>query len=60
MYLLDGPRWAAAITRPPLHVTAKYTAPGVAAGVSSWEDQGTRWILAPQAGAVGGTPPGPP
>jgi outer membrane protein assembly factor BamB len=52
MYLLDGTSLGGSDHRTALHVTAKYTAPGVTAGVSSWEDQGTRWILAPAGSAA--------
>jgi hypothetical protein len=54
MYLLDGTALGGSDHKTALHVTAKYTAAGVTAGVSSWEDQGTRWILAPTAAAPAG------
>jgi hypothetical protein len=63
MYLLDGAGLGGADHKTPLHVTAKYTAPGATAGLATWESQGTRWILAPVAGApaaaVKFTPNGP-
>lgn len=51
LYLLDGASLGGSEHKTPLHVTAKYTAPGAGAALASWEDQGTRWILAPVAGA---------
>ena len=51
MYLLDGAGLGGADHKTPLHVTAKYTAPGATAGLATWEAQGTRWILAPVSGA---------
>lgn len=50
MYLLDGSSLGGGDHKTPLHVTAKYTAAGAIAGLSSWEDQGTRWVLAPALG----------
>jgi len=50
LYVLDSAALGGADHKTPLHVTAKYTAPGVSAGVATWEDQGTRWILAPVVG----------
>jgi hypothetical protein len=49
MYLLDGTALGGSDHKTPLHVTAKYTAAGVAEAPATWEDQGTRWILAPMA-----------
>jgi hypothetical protein len=51
LYLLDGSSLGGGDHRTPLHVTAKFTAPGAGAGLATWEDAGTRWILAPVAGA---------
>ncbi len=34
----------------PLHVTATFTAAGAGGALATWEDQGTRWILAPVVG----------
>jgi hypothetical protein len=51
MYLLDGASLGGADHKTPLHVTAKYTAPGARAGLATWESQGMLWILAPVAGA---------
>jgi outer membrane protein assembly factor BamB len=47
LYVLDAASLGGADHKTPLHVTAKYSNAGVTAGVASWEDQGTRWILAP-------------
>lgn len=51
MYLLDGGSLGGADHKTPLHSTAKFTAAGAGAALATWEDQGTRWILAPAAGA---------
>jgi outer membrane protein assembly factor BamB len=51
LYVLDSTSLGGADHNTPLHVTAKYTAAGATAGASTWEDQGTRWILAPAVGA---------
>lgn len=56
LYLLDAASLGGADHKAPLHVTAKYTAPGAGAGLATWESQGTRWILAPVAGPL---PAGP-
>ena len=50
LYVLDGTSLGGSDHKTALHVTGKYTRPGVTAGVSTWEDQGTRWILAPMDG----------
>jgi outer membrane protein assembly factor BamB len=50
LYVLDSAALGGADHKTPLHVTPKYTASGVSAGVATWEDQGTRWILAPVVG----------
>ena len=47
LYLLDGASLGGADHKTPLHVTAKYTAAGAAA-LATWEDDGTRWIVAPR------------
>ena len=54
LYVLDGSSLGGSDHKTALHVTGRYTRPGVTAGVSTWEDQGTRWILAPVDG-----PPSP-
>jgi hypothetical protein len=48
LYLLD----ATSLKAPPLFVTPKYTNAGASGGLATWEDQGTRWILAPTVGAA--------
>ena len=53
LYLLDGSSLGGSDHKTPLHVTAQYSRPGVTAGLSTWEDQGTRWILAPAEGIAG-------
>jgi outer membrane protein assembly factor BamB len=50
LYVLDGSSLGGSDHKTALHVTGRYTRPGVTAGVSTWEDQGTRWILAPVDG----------
>lgn len=66
LYLLDGASLGGTDHKTPLHVTAKYTAAGAGAALATWEDQGTRWILAtaasqaptaaPAAGRTAGAP----
>jgi outer membrane protein assembly factor BamB len=51
LYLLDGVALGGADHKTPLHVSAKYTSSGAGAALATWEDQGTRWILAPAVGA---------
>ena len=51
LYLLDAAALGGTDHKTPLHVTAKYTAPGAGAGLAAWVSQGTYWILAPVAGA---------
>jgi len=51
IYVLDSASLGGSDHRKPLHMTAKYTAGGGTAGLATWEDQGTRWILAPAVGA---------
>ena len=50
LYLLDG-----ASLKTPLFVTPKYSNAGATGGLATWENEGTRWILAP---AVGGAQAG--
>ena len=52
LYLLDGASLGGADHKTPLHVTAKYTAAGAGMALATWEDQGTRWILATAAGSA--------
>jgi PQQ-like domain len=47
LYLLD-----ATSLKTPLHVTPKYSNAGATGGLSTWESEGTRWILAPAVGAA--------
>lgn len=46
LYLLDAASLGGADHTTPLHVTAKYSAPGTGGGLSTWEDDGTRWVVA--------------
>jgi PQQ-like domain len=46
LYLLDTVSLGGPDHRTPLHVTAKYSAPGTGGGLATWEDEGTRWIVA--------------
>ena len=51
LYLLDDGSLGGADHRTPLHVTAKYSAPGKGGGLATWEDdKGTRWIAASVVG----------
>jgi hypothetical protein len=50
LYLLD-----AASLKTPLYVTPKYSNAGATGGLATWENDGTRWILAT---AIGATPAG--
>lgn len=52
LYLLDGASLGGADHKTPLHVTSKYTSSGAGAPMATWEDQGTRWILATAATAA--------
>ena len=54
LYVLDAASLGGSDHKTPLHVTAKYTTAGVAAGVATWEADGRRWIAAPVAGAPTG------
>jgi PQQ-like domain len=51
LYLLDGSSLGGSDHKTPLHVTPKYTSTGTGTALATWEDQGTRWILATAAGA---------
>lgn len=50
LYLLDGASLGGADHKTPLHVTAKFTGQGAGTALATWEDQGTRWILATATG----------
>jgi outer membrane protein assembly factor BamB len=51
LYLLDHGSLGGPDHRTPLHVTAKYSAPGPGGGLATWEDdKGTRWIAASVVG----------
>jgi hypothetical protein len=52
LYLLDGAQLGGADHKTATHVTARFAAGGSGAGLATWEGQGTRWILAPVAGAL--------
>jgi PQQ-like domain len=54
LYVLDATSLGGADHKTPLAVSGKYTSSGAGAALATWEDQGTRWILAPATGA----PPG--
>ncbi len=51
LYLLDGAKLGGADHKTPLFVTPKFTQAGAGGGLATWEDGGTRWILATTAGA---------
>jgi hypothetical protein len=52
LYLLDGAKLGGADHKTALHISPKYANGAADAGLATWESQGTRWILAPVAGAV--------
>jgi hypothetical protein len=52
LYLLDGAALGGSDHKTALHVTPKFAAGGSAAGLSTWEGEGTRWILVPVTGAA--------
>jgi outer membrane protein assembly factor BamB len=51
LYLLDGAALGGADHKTPLFVTPKFTQPQAGGGLATWEDDGTRWILATASGA---------
>lgn len=51
LYLLDAASLGGADHQTPLAVSDKYTSSGAGAALATWEDQGTRWILATATGA---------
>jgi hypothetical protein len=50
LYLLDGASLGGSDHTTPLHVTAKFTASGAGTALTTWEDEGTRWIFATASG----------
>ena len=58
LYLLDGASLGGADHKTPLHVTEKYTSSGAGTALATWEDEGTRWILATAAGSGSSVPAG--
>jgi hypothetical protein len=52
LYLLDAASLGGADHKTPLAVSAKYSAAGADRALATWEDQGTRWILAPSVGGA--------
>jgi hypothetical protein len=52
LYLLDSASLGGADHKTPLYVTPAYTGAGAGAALATWEDQGTRWILAPAVAAA--------
>jgi hypothetical protein len=52
LYLLDAKSVGGSDHKTPLFVTPKYTAAGAGGALATWESDGTRWILAPAAGAT--------
>ncbi|HEY7055165.1 MAG TPA: hypothetical protein VH458_01510, partial [Vicinamibacterales bacterium] len=52
LYLLDGKSVGGSDHKTPLYVTPKYTAAGAGGALATWENDGTRWILAPSVGAT--------
>jgi hypothetical protein len=51
LYLLDGASLGGPDHRTPLYATPKYTAAHIGGGLATWEEDGTRWIIASVAGA---------
>jgi hypothetical protein len=51
LYLLDGAKLGGADHKTPLFVTPKFSQPEAGGGLATWDDNGTRWILATAAGA---------
>jgi outer membrane protein assembly factor BamB len=48
---LDGGSLGGPSHRTPLHVTPPYSDAGAGGSLTTWEAQGTRWVLAPSVGA---------
>jgi hypothetical protein len=47
LFLLDGRSLGGSDHRTPLHVTPPAGTPGPSPGLATWQDEATRWILAP-------------
>ena len=47
LFLLDGRSLGGSDHRTPLHVTPRAGAPGPSPGLATWQDETTRWVLAP-------------
>jgi hypothetical protein len=52
LYLLDSASLGGGDHRTPMFVTAKYTSGASGGGLTTWEADGTRWVLATTAGAA--------
>lgn len=52
LYLLDSASLGGADHKTPLAVSGRFTAAGAGAGLATFEDQGTRWVLATAVGAA--------
>ena len=62
LYLLDGASLGGGDHKTPLAATSKFTGPGAGTALATFEDEGSRWILATASGAtseVKFTPNGP-
>ncbi len=53
LYLLDAASLGGSDHKTPLAVTAKFTAPGAGTALATFEDEGSRWILATASGTTG-------
>jgi hypothetical protein len=53
LYLLDGSSLGGSDHKTPLAVSGKFTAAGAGSALATYEDAGTRWILAPASGTSG-------
>lgn len=53
LYLLDGSSLGGSDHKTPLAVSGRFTASGAESGLATYEDGGTRWILAPASGTSG-------
>jgi PQQ-like domain len=62
LYVLDATSLGGSDHKTPLAISGKFTAAGAGSGLATYEDQGTRWILATASGTSGDvkfTPNGP-